>query len=90
VTPGSTEYRLGTPLFDRVTVTLDTRFYEGRTLVIEARNNSPENLYVQWVLWNGHRLDRATIDHRQLTAGGTLVFEMGPTPGHWDAAPATP
>ncbi|HXY39409.1 MAG TPA: GH92 family glycosyl hydrolase, partial [Vicinamibacteria bacterium] len=90
VTPGSTEYRLGTPLFDRVTVTLDTRFYEGRTLVIEAGNNSPENLYVQWVLWNGHRLDRATIDHRQLTAGGTLVFEMGPTPGHWDAAPATP
>ncbi len=84
MTPGSTEYRLGSPLFDRVTIRLDTRFYPGRTLTIEAHDNSARNKYVQRVSWNGQPLSRALIDHRQLVAGGTLVFEMGPRPAAWD------
>ncbi len=84
VTPGSTEYRLGSPLFDHVTIQLDERFYPGRTLTIEARNNSARNKYVQRVSWNGQPLSRAVIDHRQLVAGGTLLFEMGPRPAAWD------
>ncbi len=83
VTPASTEYRLGSPLFDRVTIRLDPAG-SPRTLTIEARNNSPENVYVQRVSWNGQPLTQAVIDHRQLVAGGTLLFEMGPRPAAWD------
>jgi predicted alpha-1,2-mannosidase len=85
VTPASTEYRLGSPLFDHATIALDPKFYPGRTLTIEAKNNASENVYVQRVTWNGQPLTRAVIDHRQLTAGGTLVFEMGPQPAAWDS-----
>jgi putative alpha-1,2-mannosidase len=52
----------------------------GRTLVVEALNNSPTNVYVARVLWNGVPLSATTIAHATLLNGGTLTFEMSATP----------
>ena len=72
---------LGSPLFEKITVRLDPDYYPGRTFTIEARNNSPENVYVQRAYLNGKRLSRPRIPFAAIAEGGTLLFEMGPEPG---------
>ena len=42
---------------------------------------SAENIYVQSVTWNGVSLDKPELLHGDLMKGGTLHFEMGPSPG---------
>ncbi|NJM94756.1 MAG: glycoside hydrolase family 92 protein [Cytophagales bacterium] len=70
--PGSTRYRLGSPLFDQISLALDPRFYTGQTLTI--RKTSPK-AYPLKAYWNGVPLDTFAIDHGQLTQGGVLLFE---------------
>ncbi len=80
VCPGDQRYLLGSPLFSRVELKLDTAYYSGKTFVINAKNNSPENMYVQKVSLNGIELNRPYIFHHEITNGGELIFEMGDTP----------
>ncbi len=40
-------YEIGSPLFRRVIIHLDKTYFPGRQFVIEAKNNSPENVYIQ-------------------------------------------
>lgn len=72
---GSTRYEIGSPLFDRAVVSMGEA-----TLVIEAVNQAPENVYVQKVTLNGAALETPTFDHRSIAGGGILRFEMGPEP----------
>jgi len=46
-------YEIGSPIFDRVVIHLDQRYYKGKTFVIEARNNSPQNIYIQSAILDG-------------------------------------
>lgn len=65
VCPGSAEYALGLPAFDRVTVHLEN----GRDLTVVRKGSTGR------FLWNGRRLARPFISHRRLLRGGTLTFE---------------
>lgn len=76
VAPGRPYYAFGSPLFDKVTIHLEN----GNDFTIEAINNSEENLYVQKYLYNGKELEVPFISHTQIEDGGTLVFEMAPSP----------
>lgn len=80
VKPAAGTYWVGSPLFQKATLYL---FQSGRKLVIEARDNTPANVYVQSVSLNGTLLDRAELTHQDLIGGGTLVFQMGPEPSSW-------
>ncbi|MCX6929687.1 MAG: glycoside hydrolase family 92 protein, partial [Verrucomicrobia bacterium] len=80
VSPVDGVYIIGSPLFDKVTVRLDPQYYKGRVFSVVARNNSPQNLYIQSAQLNGKPLERAWIRHEEIVAGGTLEFVMGPTP----------
>jgi len=81
-------YELGSPIFDRVTIHLDPKYYPGKTFVIEARNNSPENVYIQSAELNGKPLVKPWFYHSELVGGGTLVLEMGPAPNtQWGTGP---
>jgi len=75
VTPGTTQYVLGAPLFKKVTVKLEN----GKTFTIEAPDNSSENLYVDKVKLNGKNHTKNWIDHRDIYKGGKLVFDMDKT-----------
>jgi putative alpha-1,2-mannosidase len=84
-------FQLGSPIFDKVTIQLDPKYYEGKELVIETKNNSRENVYVQSVSLNGKNEDNCWIDRGNLMKGGTLVLEMGPQPNtHWGTATPPP
>jgi predicted alpha-1,2-mannosidase len=83
VAPGDGVYQITSPLFDRITVHLNPAFYGGKTLVIEAVDNSPENLYIQSAELNSEPLERAWITHAEIGKGGTLRLHMGPNPSEW-------
>lgn len=76
VTPGTTIYALGSPLFAEATFNLEN----GRRFTIRAENASDKNIYVQSARLNGRRLDRSFITHDEIMRGGTLVLVMGGRP----------
>mmetsp|Transcript_23407 Transcript_23407/g.62541 ORF Transcript_23407/g.62541 Transcript_23407/m.62541 type:complete len:662 (+) Transcript_23407:3-1988(+) len=76
LTPGSSTYRLGSPMFRHLVLQLDN----GRTLEILAQSNSPENVYVQAASLNGVPLKCLTVDYFELMKGGKLEFVMSSKP----------
>ncbi|MFE7407019.1 GH92 family glycosyl hydrolase [Isoptericola sp. NPDC057559] len=76
---GSPTYAIGSPLFTKATIHLAG----GKDLVLSAPKNSAKNIYIQGVTVNGKPQTSTSFTHEQLTAGGTIVFDMGPTPSAW-------
>jgi putative alpha-1,2-mannosidase len=73
-------YEIGSPLFDRVVIHLDPRYYPGKKFVIETRNNSAENCYIQSATLDGKPLERPWFYQSELVDGGKLTLELGPEP----------
>ena len=73
-------YEIGSPLFERVIIQLDDKYYRGGQFVIEAQNVSRTNRYVQSAELNGRSLDRPWFYQKQLVGGGKLTLMMGPKP----------
>lgn len=76
VDPVSGNYVFGTPLFDRAEVELGN----GKTLVIEAKRNSPSDQYIQSVLLNGQSYGKLWFRHADVANGVTMVFTLGSNP----------
>lgn len=76
VTPGSTEYAIGSPIFPEASV----RLSNGKQFRIIARSASADNKYIQSALLNGKRLERPFISHDDIMSGGILEMEMGSRP----------
>jgi predicted alpha-1,2-mannosidase len=67
---------LGSPLFERTTIELGTE----KRLVIETKNNSAENVYIQSAEFNGKPLNNCWLYRDELMKGGKMVLVMGATP----------
>lgn len=76
VTPATDQYVLGAPLFKKITLNLEN----GKTVVINAANNSDKNRYVQSLKYNGKLYDKNWISHAVLTQGAVLDFNMSEQP----------
>jgi predicted alpha-1,2-mannosidase len=76
----SSKVDLTSPLFSKITISLDPKFYTGNKFVIEARNNSPENIYIQSAVLNGKPLNRSWIYFTDIVNGGNLTYKMGSKP----------
>ena len=76
VTPGGTQYVLGTPAFEKVTIHNDN----GNDFVISAKNHSKENYYVASITKDGQSYEKTFLDHSTITKGGALEFTMSDTP----------
>ena len=76
VNPSNGAYVFGRPLFDKVTIDLET----DKQFTIVANNNSKENIYIQSVKLNGQDYTKTYITHKDIMNGGELVFEMGNKP----------
>lgn len=76
VAPGSDEYVFGSPLVVSAEIALEN----GNVFRVSARNQSPENAYVQRITLNGKRLDRHFIRHEEIAGGGELVYYMSAKP----------
>ncbi|MDF2190480.1 GH92 family glycosyl hydrolase [Paraflavitalea sp. CAU 1676] len=76
VCPGTDQYVMGSPLFKKVTITLEN----GKQLVIKANGNSADNVYIQSALLNGAAYSKNYITHSDIVNGGLLEFTMGAKP----------
>ncbi|AUC13655.1 sugar hydrolase [Tenacibaculum sp. SZ-18] len=72
VTPGSSNYALGSPLIKEAVIHLEN----GNTLTIKALNQSRANVYVKSVILNGKKIEGTLISHNDITKGGEMIFEM--------------
>ena len=80
LTDQAPSFALGSPLFDKITIRLNDRYYKGKEFVIETRNNSKQNDYVQSMNLNGKPLTDTRIPFSEIIQGGHLVLEMGSQP----------
>ena len=76
VCPGSDEYVIGAPLFKRAVLHLEN----GNDFVIEAKENSDANRYIESAKLGGKRFTRGYITFDEVMRGGKLSFKMSPTP----------
>ena len=76
VTPGTAEYAIGSPVFEKATVELSN----GKQFRVIAHGASAENKYVVSAKLNGKALDRMFLSHEDIISGGTLVLEMSDKP----------
>lgn len=76
VDPISGVYAIGSPLMDKVVINLPS----GKTFTITAKENSPENIYIESVKLNGVKLPALFIKHTDIMNGGTLEFKMSSNP----------
>ena len=78
VCPGSNQYVLGAPLFKKATI----HFENGKDLVINAPENSPENFYIGKMTFNGKEYTKNYFTHSDLLQGGTVECEMVDQPNY--------
>ncbi len=76
VCPGSGEYVLGAPLFKNTKINLEN----GKTITINAKDNSDANRYVGSLTLNGKNHDMNYLNHDDLKAGAELLYDMVGTP----------
>ncbi|MCK5729651.1 MAG: glycoside hydrolase family 92 protein, partial [Draconibacterium sp.] len=73
-------YEIGSPMFKRVEIDLGRQYGRGESFIIEAKNTSRLNLYIQSAKLNGEVLNDFKFSTKKLLNGGKLELEMGPKP----------
>lgn len=73
-------FGIGSPLFDKVTIKLNNKYYKGKQFIIETKNNSGTNIYVKCFKLNGQLLHRPFISFADVVKGGKLSLQMSPKP----------
>ena len=79
VCPGQNIYLIGTPLFEKATIKLNSP-YDAGEFTIQANQVSLLNKYIQSATLNGESMSKTWLTHEEIVKGGTLIFEMGPEP----------
>ena len=63
-------YEITSPLFDKVTIHLDNRYYSGKTFQIITKGNSTDNMYIQNASLNGKKWNKCWFYHEDFIKGG--------------------
>jgi predicted alpha-1,2-mannosidase len=73
-------YEIGSPLYEKIEIDLGSRYGRGDKFIIEAKNASRLNKYIQSAKLNGKELNNFKFPASELLKGGKLELEMGPEP----------
>lgn len=76
VCPGSDEYILGSPLFEKMTVHLEN----GRSIQINSPGNDPSKRYIDNFKLNGKEYSKNYVTHGDLMNGAVIDVRMSETP----------
>ncbi len=86
------KYMVTAPLFNKVTIHLDPKYFPGGTFRIVTRNNAPGELrYIHTASLNNAPLKSLDIAHADIKHGGVLYLDLTDNPAHAHRlhAPAT-
>ncbi|GGK47314.1 MULTISPECIES: GH92 family glycosyl hydrolase [Flavobacteriaceae] len=70
IAPGEPKYSITKPLFDKITIQLDSKYYKNNELIIEKDTNADG--YIKEVLLNGKKHRSYFINHDDLVNGNNL------------------
>lgn len=91
IQPGTDTWGLSTPVFTRVDLTLDRRYYPKGKLTVRAPGTSDTNRYIQSAGTDGNDLKTTYLTTESLRKISDLSFKLGEAPSSWgtskDAAP---
>jgi predicted alpha-1,2-mannosidase len=73
-------FGLSTPLFDKITIKLNEKYYPGKFFVIKTENNSPDNTYISSGKLNGKKLGTTFVPFSEVVKGGGMDLVLGSTP----------
>ena len=76
VCPASDQYVIGTPLFGKVTLTLEN----GKKVVLRAAGVDSDNRYIDAVRLNGKKYTRNWFSYSDLMQGATIEYKMSSQP----------
>jgi predicted alpha-1,2-mannosidase len=76
VTPGTGEYVIGSPLFEKATIKLPN----GKAIVINSKNNTGSSVYVDGITFHGKAYEKNYFNHQDLLQGGIIDFKMSDKP----------
>ena len=83
VCPGNSVFDLNTPLFRSAKISLDAMYHscaESEEFTIICDKDPLEYPYIENVYLNGKALNRLYVTYDEITAGGTLKFELSVEP----------
>ncbi|SEC73745.1 alpha-1,2-mannosidase, putative [Streptomyces sp. 3213] len=87
VQPGYDTWGLSTPVFERVDLTLDRRYYPHGALTIRAPGATSTDRYIQAARTDGTSYDRTYVTTGLLRSVRSLDFTVGPHPSEWGTSP---
>ena len=73
-------YDVTSPVFDKITITLDQNYYQGKQFTITTHNSSRENCYIQKMTLNGKGITAPKFPHTAFAKGGELEIWLGKKP----------
>ena len=73
-------FQLAGPLFDKITIQLNRDYYRGDQFVIETRNNSKENIYIESLKLNENEHSSIHLDYSDVVKGGKIVVVLTDKP----------
>ncbi|REG81919.1 GH92 family glycosyl hydrolase [Algoriphagus antarcticus] len=73
-------YQIGSPIFDKITIALNPKYYPGKEFIIKTGGNSPTSVYVNSASWKNQNVGNMELSHSQITGGGELNLEMSESP----------
>ena len=73
--PGTPEYTLTTPVFDKVVIKLDPKWYKNTELIIEKNSKSDDHIIIDEVTLGGKKINKFRITHDELVHGERLIFD---------------
>jgi hypothetical protein len=84
VCPGSNQYVLGSPIFDKATISLEN----GKHFVVSCKNQSDKNIYIQSIKLDGENYTKSYITYDDIKDGGNLEIVLSSNPNkNFGAAP---
>jgi len=76
---GQDIYLISSPVFPKVTITLENQ----KKLTIIAHNANANNIYIQSLSINGKPYNKCWFRHSDIANGAILEFQMGKKPSKW-------
>ena len=74
------KFQIGSPLFDKITIRLNNKYYKGKTYTIETKDNSASVLYIQSVETNGKESESCFVPFRDVVNGGKMIIKLSDKP----------
>ena len=69
-------YTLTSPVFDKITISLNPDYYDKKELVIETDKSSDDALYIKRTTVDGKQWEGFRISHKDLVNAGKITFNL--------------